>query len=737
MTARAPIASALIATVVALLSLVASAGADRGGEGRDHDGGHRGGDRDRGHRGGDRDGAHGAEPAGEQVPRLEARAILPADASARAPFRAVRDADPAFARGARQPVGGFSALIEARGRDAFWAMTDNGFGSKANSRSFLLRVYRVRADFETARGGEGDVEIRDWITLRDPRHEVSFEIVNEGTRKRLLTGGDFDIESVRQDRRGDLWFGEEFGPFILHTDSSGRMLEAPIPLPDVKSPDYPSDYRAPFEGPANLGRSNGFEGMALSRDGRTLLPVLEGAVAGDDPLVRRVYEYDIRRGRYTRARREYRVADPSFLVSDFTALERNRYVALERDNLEGEEAMHKRGFVVDLRRKRRDGSIAKREVIDLLDLADPAEISLPGRPGDIGLGDPFSMPYVTIEAVLPLGGDRLAIVNDTNFGSTGRNPDRPDYSDFIVASVPRLDEPRAERGTLTLAVIGDTPYGDEQIADFPDLVDAVDRDRSVRGVIHLGDVKTGSSTCGDARLRTSFDLYETFDDPFFYTPGDNEWTDCHRAAAGGFDPLERLQSLREIAYPVPGRTLGGRSVRVRTQADTRRHSEFVENQLWQRRQVVFSLVHVVGSNNDLVPWFGVAETPQQRERRLAEFRRRDAANLAWLERSFELAQRRNARAVVVGMQADTFVPGAPKEGFEAVIQRLSELSTQFGKPVLLLQGDTHEYRTDRPLSDAPNLTRIVVEGETADEWLRLRVDPRSSEVFSWTRERGF
>jgi hypothetical protein len=675
--------------------------------------------------------------AGEQVPRLEARAILGADASAPAPFPATPNTNPVPARGSRQPVGGFSALTGARGRDSFWAMPDNGFGSKANSRSFLLRVYRVRADFETAQGGRGGVDIRDWITLRDPSGNVPFDIVRENTRTRLLTGGDFDIESMRQDARGDLWFGEEFGPFILHTDSTGRVLEAPIPLPDVKSPDYPADYPAPFEGPANLGRSSGFEGMALSEDGRRLLPVLEGAVAGDDARVRRMYEYDIRRGRYTAARREYRVADPSYLVSDFTVLGRDRYIALERDNFEGTKAVHKRGFVVDLRATKRDGSVAKREVIDLLDLADPAEISLPGRPGDIGLGDPFAMPYVTIESVLPLGDDRLAIVNDTNFGSRGRNPDLPDYSDFIVASVPRLPEPERERDTLTLAVIGDTPYGDAQVADFPDLVDAVNRDRAVRRVIHLGDIKSGSSTCTDERFRSVFALYEMFDDPFLFTPGDNDWTDCHRANNGGFDPLERLAALRRVAYPVPGRSRGGRSVSVRTQADDPPNQEFVENQLWSQREVVFSLVHVVGSNNDLAPWFGADETPEQRARRLAEFERREQANLAWLERSFEVAERRDAPAVVVGMQADTFFPGGARDGFAAVVERLSELSAEFGKPVLLLQGDTHDYLTDRPIADAPNLTRIVVEGETADEWLRLRVDPSSAGVFSWTRERGF
>lgn len=378
----------------------------------------------------------GPATAATDQPTLEARAILPADATAPAPFPAVPDTDPAPAPGSTQPVGGFSALLDAPGADTFFAMPDNGFGSKANSRSFLLRLYRVRADWETVRGGEGDVEILDWITLHDPDHRIPFEIVTEGNSDRLLTGGDFDPESVRIDRRGDLWFGDEFGPFLLHTDATGRVLEAPIPLPDVKSPDYPPDYPAPYEGPANLGRSNGFEGMALSADGKRLYPVLEGPVAGDDPTLRRMYEFDIDSRSYTGAVRHYRVADSALLVSDLTALDNRRLIALERDNFEGLAAQHKRAFVVDLRASNSDGTLAKREVVDLLRIADPNLISLPGRPGDIGLGDPFSMPYVTMEAVLLLRGQRLAFVNDTNFGSRGRNPELPDYSDFIVVRVP-------------------------------------------------------------------------------------------------------------------------------------------------------------------------------------------------------------------------------------------------------------------------------------------------------------
>lgn len=373
-----------------------------------------------------------AQAAPVKEPTLVGRALLAPGASAPAPFAGAPNTEPAPAPGARQPVGGFSALLDAPGKDTFWAMPDNGFGSKANSRSFLLRVYRVRADFETARGGSGELEILDWITLRDPDGKIPFPIVTEGTDERLLTGGDLDLESMRVARDGTLWFGEEFGPFLVHTDATGRVLEAPIALPGVRSPD------SPLPGAANLGRSNGFEGMAISQNGKTLYVVLEGPVAGDDPTRRRVYAFDIASRRYVERLPDYRVAEPGFLVSDFTALGQHRFIALERDNGEGEAAVHKQGFVVDLRETAPDGTLDKRRVLDLLDLRDPALISEPGRPGDVGLGDPFAMPYVTIEAVLPLGGGRLAIVNDTNFGSTGRNASLPDPSDFIAVRVPGL-----------------------------------------------------------------------------------------------------------------------------------------------------------------------------------------------------------------------------------------------------------------------------------------------------------
>jgi glycerophosphoryl diester phosphodiesterase len=369
--------------------------------------------------------------AGAAEPRLEARAILPADATWPAPFPGVPNTDPAPAPGSSQPVGGFSALLDA-GNGLLWAMPDNGFGNKANSRSFLLRLYKVRPNWETERGGPGTVTILDAITLRDPDHKVPFAIVNEKTQDRLLTGGDFDIESVRMTRDGTFWFGEEFGPFIVHTDATGKVLDAPVPTPGVMSPDNPNlGNRTP-----NLASSNGFEAMALSKDGRTLYPILEGPLVGADPLDRVVFEFNVQQRRFTGRTWTYRMSRPGTLVSDATALDGEHLVVLERDNNQGPAAEWKRAFVIPTPGDA--PTLEKRQVVDLLDVRDPELISLPARPGDFGLGDPFRFPYVTVEAVLPTRGDELTFVNDTNFGSTGRNPSLPDYSDFIVVEVPGL-----------------------------------------------------------------------------------------------------------------------------------------------------------------------------------------------------------------------------------------------------------------------------------------------------------
>ncbi len=373
-----------------------------------------------------------ASPAVAQTPEatLEGRAVLPADTFAPGPpsgsgldaDEVVGGREPPFEG---QPVGGVSAVVDAGGGE-YLVMADNGFGTKGNSADFLLRLYRVRPDF-----GDGGVRVRSYIQLRDPDDRIPFEITNENTAERFLTGADFDIESVRQDFRGDLWFGDEFGPFLLHTDAYGRVLEAPIPLEGVRSPENPS--LGSGEEP-NLPSSKGFEGMAASPDGAFLYPMLEGAL-GPDPEQRRrtIFEFDVASGRYTGARWEYRAERPENYVGELVALDENRFLVVESDDRQGREARFKKIFVVDLRYTGEDGFLLKEEEVDLLSIRDPARISEPARDGDVGLSDPFSFPFRTVESVLPLGDGSLLVLNDNNYPSdAGRNPERPDDTEAIV-----------------------------------------------------------------------------------------------------------------------------------------------------------------------------------------------------------------------------------------------------------------------------------------------------------------
>jgi hypothetical protein len=139
----------------------------------------------------------------------------------------------------------------------------------------------------------------------------------------------------------------------------------------------------------------------------------------------------------------------------------------------------------------------------------------------------------------------------------------------VGAVVPSASVLADDRGAdrVTLAVIGDVPYGDAQEASFASLVDAINDDPKVRTVVHVGDTKNGSTPCTDERLLAVRDAFESFEDPLVYTPGDNEWTDCQRPAAGGYDPLERLAFVRSLYFAEPGSTLGRRPGRVEFQPE--------------------------------------------------------------------------------------------------------------------------------------------------------------------------
>ncbi|GAB1819545.1 esterase-like activity of phytase family protein [Herbidospora sp. RD11066] len=336
-----------------------------------------------------------------------------------------------------QPIPGFSAVIpNARGSknaNRLLAMPDNGFGAKDNSADFLLRAYYIEPDYKT-----GQIGIKSHISFRDPDHKVPFAIVNGNTPERLLTGADFDIESLQWDANGTLWIGDEFGPYLVNVDKTGKVLRAPIPLFDgTKSP--ASNELAPGEAPTLPG-SGGFEAMAASEDGWTLYPILERAKINDADQRRRiVYEFDVRTNAYTGKTWTFRVDDPGLFVGDAQVLDGKRLLLIERDNGMGQTSFVKKLIVTDLTKADANGVLPRHTAVDLMYLADPNGVSTPARPNEYGVGAKFSFPLQSVESVLPLSGDRVVVANDNNFpGNDGRIPGRADDTEVIVIDIPGL-----------------------------------------------------------------------------------------------------------------------------------------------------------------------------------------------------------------------------------------------------------------------------------------------------------
>ena len=394
--------------------------------------------------GDDRGGASRAPFVRAIEPTLVARATLSADHLEAGPASGAL-ASPANGRvgpWAGQVIPGFSAAID-NGDGTFWAQPDNGFGTKANSADFLLRNYLVRPNWQTARGGDGSIAVKRFISYNDRKRVLDFPIVNGDTRERLLTGADFDIESVVRAKDGTFWVGEEFGPFLLHFDAKGTLLEKPYSLTGAKSPQNP--YLLAGESP-RVRASRGYEALAASANGRYLYPIIEGSYADETDLRRReIHEFDTRRGAYTGRTWSYQTDQEPNVIGDAFTVRNNVLLIVERDDFEGDQAVTKRIYEVDLRRADAQGYLEKTLVVDALRIANPDGI---GGGGGYGTGEVFSLPVQSFETVVQLKDGRLLIANDNNYpGNDARIPGTPDDTEFDVID---LDKVRITPSDVTI-----------------------------------------------------------------------------------------------------------------------------------------------------------------------------------------------------------------------------------------------------------------------------------------------
>jgi hypothetical protein len=278
--------------------------------------------------------------------------------------------------------------------------------------------------------------------------------------------------------------------------------------------------------------------------------------------------------------------------------------------------------------------------------------------------------------------------------------------------------------TLRFFAAGDLPYFAAETEQLRDLFDTAEAE-ATPFLIHVGDIKSGSSPCTDANLKAVADLFRARVVPVAFTPGDNEWTDCHREGAGAKDPRERLARVREVFYADPAVLRLDRLDTVRGEgADA---TDFPENYIFIRDGVLFVTVHVVGSNNGYAP-----DNPAA----VAEFEARDAANVRFLRQAAGLAMERDASAMVIVFHANPqFEKARPARGFVRLRGALVELMGAYPGPVLAIHGDTHRFKHDRPLIDPATgerferFVRAEVPGSPVVGGVWISVDPQAEEPF--------
>jgi hypothetical protein len=276
---------------------------------------------------------------------------------------------------------------------------------------------------------------------------------------------------------------------------------------------------------------------------------------------------------------------------------------------------------------------------------------------------------------------------------------------------------------FSFGAFGDTPYFAFEEVRLEKLIPEMNA-RPLVFVLHVGDIKSSHDHCDDRIYQRRKRLFDTIKHPFLITPGDNDWTDCHRKSSGEFDPIDRLHHFREVFYRDEP------AIAVEHQSAQPQFVEYVENLRFVREGVLFMTVHVIGSNNNR------GRTDEADE----EYAKRNAADLHWLHASFALARERNLRGVVLAWHADAHLESSAgrqtRSGFGDVIAALREETKAFGRPVLLIHGDSHTYLFDHPLRDLEtgkplaNFTRLEVFGAPTAGWIKVTVDPDGDPMFS-------
>lgn len=273
---------------------------------------------------------------------------------------------------------------------------------------------------------------------------------------------------------------------------------------------------------------------------------------------------------------------------------------------------------------------------------------------------------------------------------------------------------------------GDLPYNAQQDVKYRQLLKQSENE-DFEFLLHVGDFKWGEAPCDDQSFEAIRDLFQAYPKPVLFTPGDNDWTDCHRA---GQDPLEELARLRRMFFE-DRQVLRLHQLGTHHQSQNTGYEKYIENYRFVKAGVHFIVAHIVGSLNN-TPQL-VAETEIGS---LAEFQERSRANLAFLLESFEKAKNDNAAGVALIIHANPDFETGRKKGYAEFQSVLSDFLNNYSEPVLCIHGDTHYFRIDKPLKNAKGVpylhfTRLELFGSPNVAGVNVSVNPADPQVFSY------
>ena len=292
----------------------------------------------------------------------------------------------------------------------------------------------------------------------------------------------------------------------------------------------------------------------------------------------------------------------------------------------------------------------------------------------------------------------------------------------VSAATTATAVPHGNATTYQVGLFGDQPYGPNARAAYPGVLADINAHDLAFSVFD-GDIKNGSERCDTWQYDNAETWFNSLSAPVVYTPGDNEWTDCDRASNGSYDPNERLAYIRERFFDRP------HSLGQSTMVVTRQMPSYPENARWVQGTVTWVTVNIPGSDNNATQYDanGVQVDGDQQE-----YAARSAADQQWLTDSFQRAVESRSKAVVIVIQADMWSTGDPTAHFADTKATLARLARGFVGQVYLVNGDSHNWTLDHPLTDAygtvPNVTRVTTDGSKNYGWTLATIDTSSGTI---------